>query len=166
MSRFIGFVGRFTLLHVLTYALFGLLFMNISNYAEAFSQPPLNQLMRPVDDPRIVWGVPMQLLRGALLGAAFFPFRAGMLDGRWGWVKLWALLWVWTGIASVSPGPGTLEGWIYSTIGFGDPRIGLPEITTQMLTFSWLLWLWERRRARRTPAQAGGDHIQAQSAAS
>ncbi|MDZ7796436.1 MAG: hypothetical protein U5N56_05055 [Candidatus Marinimicrobia bacterium] len=41
--------------------------------------------------------------------------------------------------------PGLIEGWLYTRIGFINPLIGIPELTLQMLTFSYLLYRWEKQ---------------------
>lgn len=51
-SAFIGFIGRFSLVHTGTYLVFGLLFMFLSDYFAFFaSDPLLNAVMRPPDSP-------------------------------------------------------------------------------------------------------------------
>lgn len=138
------FLGRFTLTHLLTYVAAGLLFMALSNYAEHFRSAELADFMRPVDDPVVALGIPMQIPRGLLLALAILPFRDVIVGSKHSWLKLWALLWVLTGIGAVITGPGSLEGMIYTRFGLGNPLIGFPEVTVQTMTFSWLLVKWER----------------------
>ena len=153
-TGFWGFLGRFTLLHVVTYVFFGFVFMYISNYAAAFQTPALRDYMRPLDDPILALGIPLQIPRGALLALALFPFRPVIVAGQWGWLKLWGVMWMLMGIGAVVAAPGTLEGLVYTKFGFGNPFVGLPEITCQMLAFSWLLYVWERRIDQRENSAA------------
>jgi len=143
-KAFWGYVGRFIVVHLATYVLMGVIWMNLANYAEAFQQEAVAGFMRPVDDPIVALGIPMQILRGALLAIALWPFYA-VIVGKGGWWKLALVLWVLTGIGAVITGPGSLEGMVYTTLGFGNPLVGLPEVTLQVLLFSWLLWRWERK---------------------
>ncbi len=149
-KRFWGYVGRFTLLHLVTYVLAGLIFMYISNYADAFRTPALRDYMRPIDDPIVSLGIPLQVPRGVLLAFALYPFRSIFVSGHWGWLKLWGVMWVLMGIGAVVAAPGTLEGLVYTKFGFGNPLVGLPEVTIQMLAFTWLLYKWEQRVDQRT----------------
>jgi len=153
-KHFWGFVGRFTLLHILTYVLAGVTFMYLSNYAEAFRTPTLRDYMRPTDDPIVALGIPLQIPRGILLAIVLYPFRPVFVTGRWGWLKLWGVMWVLMGIGAVVAAPGTLEGLVYTKFGFGNPLVGLPEVTVQMLAFTWLLYTWERRQNEKVTVMA------------
>lgn len=141
-----GFLKRFTLIHVLTYLVFGLLFLLISNYFDYFqSHDVLKDFMRPSDSIYVRLAVPIQFLRGLLLALALYPFRDIIIKTHHGWLKLFGVLWFLTGVGAVITGPGSIEGFIYTNLGFGNPLIGLPEITVQMLVFSWLFVKWEQK---------------------
>ncbi|NPV54195.1 MAG: hypothetical protein HPY71_11840 [Firmicutes bacterium] len=145
-----GFLGRFTVVHVLTYLVFGLFFMVITRYFEYFaSDPLLREIMRPQDSAIVRLAVVFQILRGALLGLAFYPFRGVILEPPYGWLKLFMALWILTWIGAVVTGPGSIEGYIYTKFRF-DIAVGLPEITTQMLVFSYLFVRWEQRYSSMT----------------
>ncbi len=138
-SELKNFVVKFTVLHVVTYLVFGLLFMLLTNYFEVFAEHELmNQVMRPADSIWVRLAVVFQFIRGGLLAVAIYPVRQPILDDQRGWLKLFGLLWVLTGIGAVITGPGSIEGFLYTNLGFGNPLIGLPEITLQMLAFSYL----------------------------
>jgi hypothetical protein len=147
MKKIFGFLGRFTILHLITYVAFGLFFMTISNYSEVFTSPQVADFMRPTDDPMMALAIPMQIPRALLLGLALYPFRQIFVETKHGWLKLFFLMWVWTGIGAVITGPGSIEGFLYTKVSFGNPLIGLPEVTFQMFAFSGLLTLWEKRAA-------------------
>ncbi len=141
------FILRFTLTHVVTYLVFGIIFMLITNYFERFAEHDvMNAVMRPVDSIWVRTAVLFQFLRGGLLALAIYPFRKTILCEKYGWLKLFGLLWVLTGIGAVITGPGSIEGFLYTTLGFGNPLIGLPEITFQMLAFSYLFTRWMNRK--------------------
>ncbi|MGE5585768.1 MAG: hypothetical protein ACM309_09625 [Bacillota bacterium] len=146
-----GFLGRFMTVHVLTYLAFGLFFMFTTQYFRVFEEDPLLKLvMRAQDSPIVRLAVVFQVLRGALLGIAFYPFRSVILEDRYGWLKLFMALWILTGIGAVITGPGSIEGYIYTKLRL-DIMVGLPEVTTQMLAFSYLFVRWERRAVRAVP---------------
>lgn len=46
-----------------------------------------------------------------------------------------------TSLGSVITGPGSIEGFLYTKFDH-NPLIGVPEITLQMLAFSWLFCNW------------------------
>ena len=63
----VPFVLRFTAAHVLTYTVFGILFMLISGYFEYFDADALlSQVMKPSDALSVRLAVPAQILRGAI----------------------------------------------------------------------------------------------------
>jgi hypothetical protein len=88
----------------------------------------------------------IQLFRGTLLALAVYPFRSA-ISGKHGWLKLFALLWVLTGIGAVITGPGSIEGMIYTRIGMNNILVGFPEITFQMAIFAIFFTAWIRRPA-------------------
>ena len=147
-NPFWGFLGRFTLVHVVTYLVFGVVFSLLMGYAEHFASPPMNSLMRSFDSPWVRAGVLFQFIRGPVLALPLFPFRKVIIEGKWGWVKLWSLLWVLTAIGAVSL--GTIEGLIYTKLPLKFHLIGLPEVTMQTLAFSWLFITWERRAEKKS----------------
>lgn len=150
-ERFSGFIGRFTLLHVLTYALAGILLFTLQNYEEAFAVQQQFELFRPLDHPLVMAAIPIQILRGGLLAAFFFPFYGTFI--KRGWSVLFGL--VLGLIALGSPGfiPGLLSDMV-SGKPFAEFLIGPVEIVVQMLLFSTLLYLWERRSFKKAQASS------------
>ncbi|MBN2047585.1 MAG: hypothetical protein JW750_07085 [Anaerolineaceae bacterium] len=144
------FLIRFSLAHTATYLVVGILFMLISGYFDYFAENDLlSQVMRPADSIYVQIAPLVQLLRGALLGLALYPFAETILHSRHGWLKLAGLLWVLTGVGAVITGPGSIEGFLYTYLGFGNPLIGFPEITCQMLLFAWLFTRWMNRPGKK-----------------
>lgn len=144
-SFFWGFIARFTIAHVVTYVVLGIIFFNLKRYNEHFTSPELATIMRSTDSPWVMAGPLFQFIRGPLLALALYPFRKIIIEGRWGWLKLWGVLWVLTGIGAVTAGVGSIEGIVYTKLPLNYHFIGLPEVTLQMLVFSWVLFIWERR---------------------
>lgn len=90
--------------------------------------------MKPADALSVRLAPLVQIIRGALLGLAIFPSRSVIREGKYGWLKLFWLLYILT---SLGVGPGSIEGFLYTKFSY-NPLVGVPEITLQMLAFSWL----------------------------
>ena len=145
----VGFLGRFTVVHVVTYFAIELVFATLLVYPEYFASV-YGDLLRPFDDPLVMAAPILQLIRGPVLALPFFLFRRVILEGRWGWLKLFFALWILTAIASIVPAFYNIEGIIYlKAIPLQLRLVTLPSITLQMLTFSWLFYTWERRREKK-----------------
>lgn len=149
-SKITPFVFRFAAAHALTYLVFGVFFMVVSRYFEYFAaEEVLSQVMKPSDALSVRLAVPVQVLRGALLALAIYPFRDAIIGQRHGWLKLFFLLFVLTGVGAVITGPGSIEGFLYTRFPF-NPLIGYPEIGLQMLAFSWLFCHWQTKKTSHT----------------
>ncbi|HML48191.1 MAG TPA: hypothetical protein PKE04_15725 [Clostridia bacterium] len=145
MARLWSFTWKFTVVHVATYAVCGILFMIVTDYFGHFAQDPvLGLVMKPADALSVRLSIPIQLFRGALLALALYPFHEVILRRPNGWLKLFLALFVLTGIGAVVTGPGSIEGLIYTNFDF-NPLIGLPETVAQTLGFSWLFCAWQNR---------------------
>ncbi len=149
-----GFVLRFTTVHVVTYAVAGIVFFSLQDYETIFATEEVFAHFRPLDgDPFVAAAIPAQLLRGALLALLVMPFAAGFLRARHGWALLFVLLWGLTHLASPIFVPALIAA------GWGEaPRLlllGTPEVTAQMLVFAVLLVAWQDRAARRRAAGSG-----------
>jgi hypothetical protein len=101
-------------------------------------------------------------LFGPLLALLLFPFLATWVSTRHGWLLLFGLLFGLTAVGSpVFLHLGIKEAVDSTTFSqFVESwTVGLPEIFTQMLVFSILLFLWERRRLRHRPRMARAGHF-------
>ncbi len=137
------FTLRFLTVHVITYTAFGIFFMVICGYFEYFASDPLFQeIMKESDALSVRLAIPAQMFRGALLALAIYPFREIVVGRRFGWLKLFFLLFILTSVGSVITGPGSIEGFLYTRFSF-NPLIGYPEISLQMFAFSWLFCRWQ-----------------------
>lgn len=130
--------------HTVTYFLAGILALVLFDYATRFSEPPLNVLMRPTDDPLVMAGVLFQPLRGFLFGVVFYLFRDRLFGRANGWLTAWILL-VFVGILSTfGPSPGSIEGLVYTRIPLAAQLGGLVEILFQSFIFSVIAVYWIR----------------------
>lgn len=147
-----GHVLRFSLLHLITYWAVGSIFYQISDYQEAMASMEIFQLYRPLENIIMVLGVFFgQIARGPLLALLLFPFLATWVRKRHGWLLLFGLLFGLTALCSPVFLHLTIEETLSAT-SFSQFieswTIGIPEIFTQMLIFSILLFLWERKRIK------------------
>ncbi|MFW9904041.1 MAG: hypothetical protein ACFFFH_06885 [Candidatus Thorarchaeota archaeon] len=142
-----GFILRFILIHVLTYALVGVTAFTVFNYTTNFkSSEILSSLMRPTDSTIVQMAIFFQIGRGCLLAIPFVPMKFQLCTAKYGWLTIFGFLFILTGIGSVITGPGSIEGMIYTslplTVHIGA---GFIEITIQMLIFASVIWRWERK---------------------
>lgn len=147
--RLWGYVLRFSVVHVVTYVAAGITFMTLQNYAEAFATQEQFENYRPLDSPIVRAAPLLQFLRGAFLALVLYPFYGVIMKDRWGWLKLFAVLWGLTFLGAVVPIPGSIEGIIYTEVPLREHLIGIPEVTVQMLLFAGLFFWWERRVLRK-----------------
>ena len=119
--------------------------MNIMGYREHFNSSVVYSNFRSLDSPIVRVAALIQILRGAFLALVLFPFYKVIVDSKRGWLKLFGVLWGLTLIGAVAATPGSIEGLIYTKTPLIEHLIGLPEVTVQMLVFSWLFYKWERR---------------------
>ncbi len=144
-----SFVGRFSLVHVLTYVAAGILFMNLQNYADAFTELEGGEHFRSLDSPVVRAAPILQIIRGVIIALVLYPFYNIFIKNKTGWLKLFAVLWGLTFLGAVEPIPGSIEGFIYTDLTFKEHLIGVPEVTVQMLLFSWIFLKWERINANK-----------------
>lgn len=142
---FFGYLKRFTLTHVVTYLVCGLVFMNLMSYEQEFMINESFSHFRPLDSPLVRAAVLFQFIRGGLFACLLYPFRDKIVESRLGWLMLFGVIWGMTCIGAVNASPGSIEGFIYTETSIKDHLVGMPEVISQALSFSILFWLWERR---------------------
>lgn len=140
-----GYLITFILLHVITYTVIGILFFTLQDYEGAFATQERFELYRPTDDPLVAAAIPMQIVRGGLLAVLIYPIYKTFIKKKQGWLYLFGLMFGLTALGAPNFFPGLLED-IVSETTVGELLIGPAEITVQMLLFSVLLFLWERRK--------------------
>jgi hypothetical protein len=84
------------------------------------------------------------IIRGLLFGSVLYPFRDTLVARKWGWVNLWALFLVFALFSTIGPGPGSIEGLIYTNVPMRHHLITPWEGMVQTLVFSLLLIRWEK----------------------
>ena len=149
-----GFIGRATMVHFVTYFVFGLIFLFFNpfhpgQHAISVLLPEFECFFRSIDDPLVRAGALFQFVRGPILALALFPFRNVFLESKWGWLYLWGLFLGLAILAPCAPAPVSIEEWVYSKLTFWHSISAAPEAILQTLAFSALFFVWERRRERR-----------------
>ena len=135
-------LSKTTIIHTITYFLMGILALNLFHYTEAFSSGVLSAYMRPTDHPMVIAGVLFQPLRGILFGVVFYLLRDVLFARKNGWLVSWIML-VFVGILSTfSAAPGSIEGFVYSKLGWSQFGLGMIEVIGQALLLSLLTYFW------------------------
>jgi hypothetical protein len=133
---------RTIVVHTITYFIVGFLAFTLLDYTARFAEPPLSLLMRQTDDPLVMAGILFQPLRGLLFGIVFYLLRDSLFQRPRGWLIAWTML-VFVGIFSTfGPAPGSIEGFVYTTIPMEGMLGGLTEVLTQSLLLAVLTVYW------------------------
>ncbi len=140
--RFLTLAAKTVVSHTLTYFVMGALAFHFLHYADFINNP--NSGMRPMTSPFVILGPALQIVRGVLFAAVFYPFREILFGRRNGWLLIsWILIGVGI-LGTFAAPPGSLEGFIYTTVPVSLQLRGYLEIVPQALLFSALLFYWVR----------------------
>jgi hypothetical protein len=135
-------VSKTVIIHTITYFLMGILASNLFNYKELFLSSNLSCFMRPTNHPMVMAGVLFQPIRGILFGVVFYLLRDILFARKNGWLITWIML-VFVGILSVfSAAPGSVEGFVYTQLGWSQFGPGMIEVITQALLLALLTFHW------------------------
>lgn len=145
--RFMPLAAKTVVSHTLTYLLCGVLAYRFLHYAELMSKPCSG--FKPTTDPIFILGAPLQIFRGVLFAAIFYPLRDTLFGRKYGWLLMaWILIGV--GILGTFAAPaGSLEGFIYTTTPVLLQMRGYLEIVTQAVLLSALLCYWVNHPGKR-----------------
>ena len=139
---FLTLAAKAAVSQTITYFVMGALAFHFLHYADILNNP--NSGMRPTTDPLVMLGPSLQTVRGVLFAAVFYPFRETLFGRRNGWLLIaWILIGVGI-LGTFAAPPGSLEGFIYTTVPFALQVRGYLEIVPQALLFSALLFYWIR----------------------
>jgi hypothetical protein len=141
--RFLPLAAKTVVCHTLTYTLMGMLAAHFLHYEQMFNQP--NSGLRPFNDPMIMLGAPLQIVRGILFASVFYLFREQLFGRADGWLRMaWMLIGI--GILGTFAAPGgSLEGFIFTTTPILAQMRGYLEVVPQALLLSALLCYWINR---------------------
>ena len=146
----LGFVGRVTVVHIVTYFVFGILAAFVVPGGHTiYAIPEMDVYFRPISSPHVMAGTLFQLLRGPIIAIGIYPFRQVFIQDKWGWLYLWGLFLSLSVLAPAGAAPGSIEGYVYTKLPVWFHLTYLPEIMLQTLAFSVLVFIWERRREKK-----------------
>jgi magnesium-transporting ATPase (P-type) len=138
--RFVTLAAKTVVCHSITYMIMGALAFHFLHYAELLKNP--NSGMKPVTSLWLILGVPLQVFRGVLFASVFYFFRERLFGRENGWLLM---AWMLVGIGilgTFAAPPGSLEGFIFTTVPIAMQLRGYLEIVTQALLLSALLCYW------------------------
>ena len=110
-SNIFGFLGRFTLLHVIVYTVMATIFLNIQRLLPVAKRTALDFFQPYQFD---VTGIITQIIIGAVMALVLYPFYDIIVKKERGWLILLAALWGIALLGSLEPKPGSIEGMIYT----------------------------------------------------
>ncbi len=142
------FFWRISSSHMVSYFIMGVIASSLLNYGEAFANPPLSYIMRPIDSPWVAAGPVLQIFRGLIFSLALWFFRDGFLNGKYGWARLWLLLTGLSVLSTTGPASGSVEGYIYTNIPPLSQARGYLEVLPQTLLFSLFVFYWFKNPKR------------------
>lgn len=152
------FLRRFTLLHVSTYWIVGILFYQLSGYQEALATMEVFSLWRPLENMvmpfMIFFG---QFIRGTALAALLMPFQHRFFRQAKGGVVLFTTLWGMTFLGAVNIVPWVVQDFLIGGAPYEELLVGPPEVTVQILLFTVGLYLWQRRTISAAGFKTGRD---------
>ena len=138
-KKTISFVLYVTFAHCITYFICGVIFSQLMGYSEWWKQPVVCDYFRTFDGAASAAGPFIQIIRGLLFGFILIPL-IDFIKQKSGWLKLW-LLFVGIGIIGApAAAPGSIEGVVYSKLPLAFHFVGLPEVCSQTLLFSLLVY--------------------------
>lgn len=142
-TTFKSFCWKVTAMHMIAYFFAGIAAMITMNYEKQLSVGFLETFMRPMNSPIVPLGAAMQIINGFFMSLFLYPIRKEIIgDFKTGWKKLLVLIIGFTVFAPQIPGPGNLEGLIYTKIPIPIHIMSLPETIIYGLLFSLGLINW------------------------
>jgi len=154
--QLLPYLGRFTLLFLVTYFVIGLPFLAIQSALPESGRVALDfyETFRPFGLMAVVG----QILRGLAFALVFYPFYNILFESARGRLILFGAMWGIALFGSVEPQPGSIEGIIYTTISFTEHLYALTSIALQMLLFVWLFFKWETLSRKKTDTVLTDSH--------
>lgn len=138
----LSYLGSFTGVYIIVYALIALLFLNFQSLL-----PESKSLALDLYKPFRLFHVEAiigQLLRAIAFALVFYPFYDIIFRSKTrARIILFISMWGIALICSVEPQPGSIEGIIYTTISFVEHASVIIATGLQMLIFIFIFTNWE-----------------------
>ena len=138
-KKTISFVLYVTFAHCITYFICGVIFSQLMGYSEWWKQPVVCDYFRTFDGAASAAGPFIQIIRGLMYGLILIPL-IDFIKQKSGWLKLWVLFLGIGIIGAPAAAPSSIEGVVYSKLPLAFHFVGLPEICSQTLLFSVLVY--------------------------
>jgi hypothetical protein len=145
MRPYLTFFFRIAAAHIISYFVAGLLAFQFINYKELFESAPFSEFMKPMNSAAVASGPAWQIIRGFILSIALWPFKSIFLHNNYGWLKLWVLLMGLSILSTAAAAPGSIDGFIYTTIPVSKQMLGYFEVIPQTLLFSLIVYYWYQK---------------------
>jgi hypothetical protein len=139
---FTSITFKTAVVHTVTYFLVGLVSFLFLDYSAKYADPVVSNLMRQTDHPLVAAGPAFQLLRGFVLGIAFYALREPVFPKARGWLTLWLVLVIVGIFAPFAAAPSSIEGMLYTVLPIWFHVANLPEILIQSGVLAWLTHYW------------------------
>ena len=133
------YVTKVTIYHVFTYIVCGIIFSTLFNYSELFNEGCMKYYMQPVASNNTLMGPLFQVVRGLIFGLVLLLLRDYIKTEKLGFLKLYALIFVFGIINTPGPAPSSIEGMIYTQVPWMVHLKGAPEIIVQTFLFAWMV---------------------------
>ena len=142
------YVTKVTVYHVFTYIVCGIIFSTLFNYSELFNEGCMAYYMQPVASTNTMMGPLFQVIRGLIFGLVLLLLRDYIRTEKLGFLKLFALIFVFGIINTPGPAPSSIEGMIYTQVPWMVHLKGAPEIIVQTFLFAWMVSGIDKQKKR------------------
>jgi len=139
---FLDVTVKTILTHTVTYFLVGWLAYSFFSHVSLPGGGSIYTAIRPVTDPLVMLGTPLQAVRGLLFGLVFYLLQRSLFSGKNGGLLIWLTLLVFGILGTFGPTAGSLEGMIFTYQPLLGHLYSLPEIVLQSLLLSLVLFYW------------------------
>lgn len=139
MKNTVKFISKITVIHVITYIICGLIFMQVFDYQSILAQAD----MRDTNSLIVGLAPVFQIFRGILFGVVLWFFRESFFNRKYGWLILWMMIVIMGIINTPATSPGSIEYLIYyepSNEPWNLEVGGMLEILYQTFLFSVLFF--------------------------
>lgn len=149
--KFKGFVMRFITIYLAIYLVCLFLFLFVSDYQATIDKNLIfKQIFREMDAIQFLKIPLFQIVRAFLIAAVLYPFHLVIIYEPYGWLKLFGLLFILTGLGSSVIGIGSIEGYLYSHLGLSSPIAGLVQTIIVLFLTSFFFTKWMKSSLRKT----------------